>query len=219
MPHSYHSASDLPETFPVFPLPGAPLFPRWQLPLNVFEPRYLNMVDDAMAGSRLIGMIQSFGGDRACPALAKIGCIGRITSYSETDDGRYMLTLSGIARYRILEELDVRTPYRQVRGNFDDYIADLKDPDLQGVPPRLRLEAALQIYTDANGFDADWDAVDDAPLETLVHALATGCPFRPIEKQALIEAVDLKTRCEVLIKLLSMGSSTSGKDDESGPLQ
>ena len=218
MPNSYHHATDLPDTFPVFPLTGSPLFPRWQLPLNIFEPRYLNMIDDAIDGHRMIGMIQPFGGTRAVPDLSKVGCIGRITSFSETDDGRYMITLSGIARYRILQELNVATPYRQVRASFQDYIADLKEPDLSDVPPRLRLEAALQIYTDANGFDTDWEAIEDVPLETLVHAISTGCPFLPIEKQALIEAVDLKARCETLIKLLSMTSNNSN-DNESGPLQ
>lgn len=219
MPNAYHHVTDLPSTFPVFPLTGVPLFPRWQLPLNIFEPRYLNMIDDAMAEHRLIGMIQSFGGSREIPTLAKVGCIGRITSYSETDDGRYMITLTGIARFRIEEELEVATPYRQVRGNFSDFASDLKAPDLTDAPPRLRLEAALQIYVDQNGFDADWGAVQDAQLETLVHALATGCPFRPIEKQALIEAIDLKTRSETLIKLLSMSGHDPESDNESGPLQ
>jgi len=219
MSHAYHNASDLPDRFPVFPLTGAVLFPRWQLPLNIFEPRYLNMIDDAMGEHRLIGMIQPFGGDRAKPTLAKVGCIGRITSYAETNDGRYQITLSGIARFRVEEELAITTPYRQVRASFTPYISDLKDPNLQDLPPRLRLETALQIYTDANGFDADWDSVEDAPIETLIHALANGCPFRPIEKQALIEAENLKTRCEILIKLLSMTSSNPSDDNESGPLQ
>ena len=219
MPNPYYSVADLPETLPVFPLTGVPLFPRWQLPLNIFEPRYLNMIDDAMLGKRLIGMVQSFGGSREIPTLAKVGCVGRITNYSETDDGRYMITLTGIARYRIDEELDVKTPYRQVRANYADYASDLKDPDLENVPPRLRLEAALQVYIDKNGFDADWGAVQDAQIETLVHALATGCPFRPIEKQALIEAEDLKARSETLIKLFSMSVNDLDTDPDTGPLQ
>lgn len=219
MSNAYYQASDFPERFAVFPLTGAPLFPRWQLPLNIFEPRYLNMIDDAMAGHRLIGMIQPFGGDRANPALAKVGCIGRITSFSETDDGRYMITLSGIARFRVLEEMHVSSPYRQVRASFAEFIDDLKEPCLENMPPRLRLETALQIYTDNNKFETDWATVEDAPLETLIHALATGCPFRPIEKQALIEAIDLKTRCDILIKLLSMTTRHTSHDDENGPLQ
>lgn len=219
MPQRYHHLSDLPDTLPVFPLPGAILFPRWQLPLNIFEPRYLNMIDDAMAGDRLIGMVQSFGGDRERPALAKVGCIGRISTYSETDDGRYMITLNGIIRFRIDSELDLSTPYRQVKANYGEYIGDLTEPDLSDMPPRLRLETALQIYTDANGFDADWDAVEDAPQETLINALCAGCPFRPIEKQALIEAADLKARCETLIALLSMDARnpTNPNDDDDLP--
>jgi len=216
MPHAYHSASDLPETFAVFPLPGAILLPRWQLPLNIFEPRYLNMIDDAMAGTKLIGMIQSFGGDRAHPVLANIGCIGRITGYSETNDGRYLLTLVGLARFRIVEELEVRTPYRQVRGSFQDYAEDFDDPDIASLPPRLRLEAALQIYADTNGFGADWEAISEAPIENLINGLVAGLPFQPIDKQALIEAKDLKMRCETLIKILSM--APDGSNNESGPL-
>ena len=217
MPHTYHSISDLPEAFAVFPLPGTILLPRWQLPLNIFEPRYLNMIDDAMAGTKLIGMIQPFGGDRAHPVLANIGCIGRITEYSETNDGRYLLTLVGLARFRIIEELEVHTPYRQVRGSFQDYALDLEDPDIEGLPPRLRLEAALQIYADANGFGADWAAIHKAPIENLINGLAAGLPLQAIEKQALIEAKDLKMRCETLIKILSMAPDAS--NNESGPLQ
>ena len=217
MPKPYHSLSDLPETIPVFPLIGAILFPGWQLPLNIFEPRYLNMVDDAMASERLIGMIQPIGAQRLQPALSNVGCVGRITSYSETDDGRYMLTLSGVIRYHIGEELKIATPYRQVRANYEPYSQDLKEADLTNLPPRLRLETALQIYLDNNDFNADLSAVEDAPIETLIHALATGCPFRPIEKQALLEAPDLVARCDTLIKLLSMSPQSS--NDENGPLQ
>jgi Lon protease-like protein len=217
MPKPYHSISDLPETIPVFPLSGAILFPGWQLPLNIFEPRYLNMVDDAMASKRPIGMIQPISAQRLHPDLSNVGCVGRITSYSETNDGRYMLTLSGVIRYGIAEELSVDTPYRRVRANYQPYAQDLKEPDLRNLPPRLKLETALQIYTDKNGLDADWSAVEDAPIETLIHALATGCPFRPIEKQALLEAPDLVTRCDTLIKLLSMSPQAS--NDENGPLQ
>lgn len=198
--------SDLPETIPVFPLPGAPLFPRWTLPLNIFEPRYLNMIDDAMASNGLIGMVQSLAGPKAFPALAEVGCLGQITSFAETDDGRYSIVLSGIARYRIREELDVTTPYRQVKADFSDYEDDLSEPDLGKLPSRLRLETALQIYTDAKGFEADWDAVEEAPAETLINALAAGCPFGIIQKQALLEAETLKSRCETLIMFLSLSA-------------
>ena len=115
----YRKTSDLPDTLPVFPLPGAMLFPRWELPLNIFEPRYLNMFDDAMRGHRLIGMIQSMGGSRERPEIARVGCAGRITSYSETDDGRYIVTLTGICRFTAARELPVTTPYRQVAADSD----------------------------------------------------------------------------------------------------
>lgn len=217
MSPSFDVITELPDSLPVFPLAGAPLFPRWQLPLNIFEPRYLNMIDDAMANHRLIGMVQSLGGDRSNPVLAKIGCAGHISDYSETEDGRYQITLTGVARFRIEDELVSQTPYRRVLADFADYESDLVEPDLEDMPPRLRLEAALQIYTDHQGFEADWTAVQDAPYETLVHALATGCPFRPIEKQALVEAKNLKTRCETLIKLLSISAVQGGDADNGGP--
>jgi len=219
MSGSYSAISELPETLAVFPLPGTLLFPRWKLPLNIFEPRYLNMIDDAMAGDRLLGMIQSLGGERANPVLAKVGCAGYISSYSETEDGRYLITLSGIARFRIAQELDDKTPYRKVHADFSGFDHDLIDPSEDDLPPRLRLEAALQIYVDQQKFEADWEAVQDADYETLVHALATGCPFRPIEKQALIETDTLKTRTETLIQLLSMSARQSGNEPNDGPPQ
>lgn len=219
MSQTYLNHSDLPDQFPVFPLTGAVLFPRWQLPLNIFEPRYLNMIDDAMAGQKIIGMIQSFGGDKSHPTLAKIGCIGQITSYNETSDGRYQIVLSGLARFLVKDELTLPAPYRQVSACFADYAEDLESPSLHDMPPRLRLETALQIFIDNNGFNTDWETVEKTDYETLIHALASGCPFRPIEKQALVEAVDLKTRCEILIKLLSMNPFANGHDSQNGPLQ
>lgn len=177
------------------------------------------MIDDAMSAERLIGIIQPMGGERADPALANVGCVGRITSYDETEDGRYTIVLTGIARFRVTREVETMTPYRKVAANYLEYSGDLQDPSLKGMPPRLRLEAALQIYTDARGFEADWQAVEDAPFETLVHALAAGCPFTPIEKQALIEAEDLKTRCETLITLLSMSAKSGSGETGNGPIQ
>lgn len=211
----YHRITDLPETLPVFPLPGAMLFPRWELPLNIFEPRYLNMFDDAMRGPRIIGMIQSLGGPRDRPTLARVGCAGRITRYSETDDGRYLVTLSGICRFAVSRELDVTTPYRQVRAGWDAFAADLHASPETGLPPRAELVRALRSYTTALSLQADWSAVEDAPIETLVHALAAGCPFAPPEKQALLEAVTLADRARVLIALLEIG----GSGDDTGPVQ
>ena len=211
----YHMTSELPEVIPVFPLPGAMLFPRWELPLNIFEPRYLNMFDDAMRGERIIGMIQSLGGPRERPNLARVGCAGRITRYSETDDGRYLVTLSGICRFAVGRELDVTTPYRQVRAGWDEYAADLYAAPETGLPARAELVRALRSYTTALSLQADWSAVEDAPIETLVHALAAGCPFAPAEKQALLESVTLGERARVLIALLEIG----GSGDDTGPVQ
>tara|TARA_R110000796_G_scaffold145793_1_gene262365 strand:+ start:1702 stop:2352 length:651 start_codon:yes stop_codon:yes gene_type:complete len=200
----YRKTSDLPNALAVFPLPGALLLPRWQLPLNIFEPRYLNMVDDAMSGSRLIGMVQAMGGPKARPGLADVGCAGRITTYSETDDGRYLITLTGIARFAIHRELDVSTPYRQVKPDWIPYESDLFAANDTALPSRDNLVGALRAYVEINKMEADWSAVEDAPLETLVNALCSGCPFSTIEKQALIEAPTLKDRAETLITLLRM---------------
>ena len=201
---NYRKTSDLPQDLAVFPLPGALLFPRWHLPLNIFEPRYLNMIDDAMSGSRIIGMVQSMGGDKAVPGLAAVGCAGRITSYSETDDGRYMITLTGIARFEIAEELKVNTPYRQVRPNWSAFRGDLISCEARYLPKRQDLIAALKNYVEVNEMNADWSAVEDAPMETLVNALCSGCPFSVMEKQALVEAATLKARADTLISLLKM---------------
>jgi len=212
----YRRPTDLPETLAVFPLDGAVLFPRWQLPLNIFEPRYLNMIDDAMSGSRMIGMIQTDGGPRTQPDLAKVGCAGRVTSYSETDDGRYLITLTGICRFRFQETSDVTTPYRQVAADYELFADDLREAVLIGAKGlRKDLEVALSQYAEANEIQADWEAVEKAPLETLVHALAAGCPFEPMERQALLEAEDLNARCDALIKLLTMNCNP----EKEGPLQ
>ena len=134
---TYRKLSDLPESIPVFPLSGVLLFPRWSLPLNIFEPRYLNMIDDAMSGHRFIGMIQSNSDDRVHPSLAKTGCAGRITSYSETDDGRYLISLTGICRFHIHEELALETPYRQVRADWQPFALDLAAPVENSLPDRM----------------------------------------------------------------------------------
>lgn len=211
----YRKIADLPGTLAVFPLPGAVLFPRWQLPLNIFEPRYLNMIDDAMRGSRLIGMVQATGGPRDKPELARIGCAGRITTYSETEDGRYLITLSGIARFRIAAELNAATPYRQVAPDWAQFAGDLAAAPASALPSRDVLISSFRAYVAANQMQADWSAVEDAPLETLVNALASGCPFSVAEKQALLEAPDLAARAETLIALLMI----DGAGSEPGGMQ
>ncbi len=207
----YRKTADLPDTLPVFPLPGALVFPRWELPLNIFEPRYLNMFDDAMRGHRLIGMVQSMGGTRERPEIARVGCAGRITSYAETDDGRYLVTLTGICRFAVKQELAVTTPYRQVTPRWDAYAADLYPASEDGLPDRSELILSLRTYAATHGLQADWSAVEEAPMETLVHALAAGCPFPAPEKQALLEAVSLADQARTLIALMAM--SASGGDD------
>ena len=208
----YRKTTDLPSSIAVFPLTGALLFPRWSLPLNIFEPRYLNMIDDAMTGNRLIGMIQSTGGPAASPELAEVGCVGRLTSYSETDDGRYLISLTGICRFRVAEELSVDTPYRQVRADWSPYALDLEPDHGNHQDDRLRLTNSLKRYTNVNHMEVDWDAVENASMETLINALSAGCPFGAMEKQALLEAETVSARAETLIALLDMdvpGDDTS----------
>lgn len=209
----YRKPQDLPEVIPIFPLPGAILFPRSTLPLNIFEPRYLNMIDDALAGKRLIGMIQPV--DRT-GGIAEVGGVGRITTFAETDDGRYLITLTGVARFRVTEELTVESPYRQVRADFSLFGRDLSPPGFEAVIDRDRLRNALRRYVDMHGFETDWSAVDEAPPEALVNAVASLCPFDGLAKQALLEADDLADRCATLIALLEMSAEPGGAE---GPLQ
>jgi Lon protease-like protein len=206
----YHSIEDLPETIPVFPLSGVLLLPRGQLPLNVFEPRYLAMVDAALAGDRLIGMVQPVEPEEKTlkPALAAVGCAGRMTAYRETEDGRYLITLSGICRFRIAEELAAATAFRQVRTDFAPYAGDLaacEDSDF----PRERLIGALKSYLSRRDLKADWQSVMSAPAESLVNALSMLCPFEPAEKQALLEARDWSERVAILVALLEMASAAA----------
>jgi uncharacterized protein len=215
----YRHLSDLPQLIPVFPLDGALLLPGGELPLQIFEPRYLNMIDDAMAGDRVIGMIQTRGGERARPGLADVGCVGRITSYAETSDGRYLITLTGVCRFETGEELDLRMPYRQVRVSYDRFGEDLgRDEEAQvGEAARARFATALKRYLNRRELDIDWETANDAPLEALVNSLCMGLPFEPAEKQAFIEAPDLAGRFEVLTTLLEIDASEP--DDEPHQLQ
>jgi uncharacterized protein len=214
---SYRRASDLPQLIPVFPLDGALLLPRGQLPLNIFEPRYLNMIDDAMAGERIIGMIQTRqGGTRERPALCAVGCAGRITSYAETSDGRYLITLTGVSRFAVETELGGQSPYRQVRPDFARFEADLTTEDDQRLEPSRRsLSAALKAYLECRGLEIDWKQAGDAPMEALINSLSMALPFEVAEKQALLEADDVEARCSALVALLQMGAAAHhGRDDE-----
>ena len=218
----YVTTSDLAEIIPVFPLTGAVLLPRGTLPLNIFEPRYLKMIDDAMRGNRLIGMIQprTHENSNAKPPLFEIGGVGRITSYSETDDARFHIALSGLCRFRVAEELTVTTPYRQVRADYEPYASDLAEPDDElEEGQRKRLIGMLRDYLDLRRLDADWESIKRAPPEHLINALAMICPFQPSEKQALLEAPSLSARAEALIALIAMSGPETPSSEDGGSLQ
>ncbi|MET0182072.1 MAG: LON peptidase substrate-binding domain-containing protein [Caulobacterales bacterium] len=206
----YRKPADLPATIAVFPLNGAILFPRGELPLNIFEPRYLNMIDDALRADRMIGMIQHPGPR----ALSDVGTIGKISSFSETEDGRYLITLSGVCRFRVAKELQVSTPYRQALVDYEPFARDFENPRSANID-REKLRHALQNYVDTHGYQADWSAVDNAPPEALVNTVATICPFDAPAKQALLEAPTVNERCAALIALLEMGAGAR----DTGPLQ
>jgi uncharacterized protein len=201
----YVKREDLPENLPVFPLTGALLLPGGQLPLNIFEPRYLSMFDAALAGNRLIGVIQPSlidqpdSGDPLRPALSSVGCIGRITSFAETGDGRYITSVSGVCRFRLLDEVDGSLPYRAFR--FAPLMADLSEDDHDASVDRREILRVFRAYLDANKLEADWESIERAGNRTLVNSLSMMSPFGPAEKQALLEAPDLKTRAETLIAI------------------
>ena len=201
--------ADLPTEIAVFPLTGALLLPRGRLPLNIFEPRYLAMTQDALGQGRLFGMVQPDARGKSGPGLYRIGCLGRISSFSETDDGRLLITLIGVTRFRILEELPLAPGgYRRVRADYADFVTDL----LEAEPPLLdrpALLGALRPYFQARGIEANWDAVEQTPDALLVTMLAMVCPFDPPEKQALLEAAEGSERAEMLVALLRMGAAAN----------
>jgi len=214
----YRGPADLPEIIPVFPLPGALLLPRGQMPLNIFEPRYLAMIDDALKGDRMIGMVQpdaDNGGSANVPRLYHVGCAGRITQFAETGDGRYLVTLIGVSRFRVLEELGTTTPYRQCRVGFDDFALDFTARAGEDDVDRAGVVKALRDFVQAADVRVDWQGIEEAPNEALVNALCMMSPFGVREKQALLEAEDLKTRAEVLIALteIELARSGSGSDN------
>jgi Lon protease-like protein len=200
---AYQSPADLVDVIPVFPLPGALLLPRGQMPLNIFEPRYLAMIDDSLrSGHRLIGMIQpdpAHPGTEERPALYKIGCVGRITQFAETGDGRYLIQLTGVARFEVDQELKLPTPYRQCRVLYTPFADDLIARKGEDAVDREAVLRALTDFLKANNLKADWKEIETAPNEALVNALAMMSPYGAAEKQALLEAPDLKTRAEILI--------------------
>ncbi len=209
--------TELPERFPVFPLTGALMLPGGRLPLNIFEPRYLAMIEDALGSGRMFAIIQpddSRPAGETGPAMFRVGCLGRLSSFSETDDGRYLITLSGLIRFEVVEELEMRRGYRRVRGDFRRFEADLDPEAASRIIDRAPLLEALRGYFRHRGFDANWDAIqalDDAPLVT---SLAMVCPFDPLEKQALLEASDLAERATTLRTLLSIDTHEAPEDPD-----
>ena len=197
----YVKEGDFPSLLPVFPLSGALLLPEGHLPLNIFEPRYMQMFDDALGSHRLIGMIQPQIGveESNHPALSSVGCIGRITSFSETSDGRYVVGVTGVARFRLLEECTSTKPYRSVR--FAPFMSDLSADDTEESVDRDNLLKVFRDFLDANNLDADWESVERASNRVLVNSLSMMSPFGAAEKQALLEAADLKSRAETLIAI------------------
>jgi uncharacterized protein len=213
----YRGPVDLPETIPLFPLPGALLLPRGQMPLNIFEPRYLAMVDDALRdGHRLIGMIQPdvAQGESEKPPLYKVGCVGRITQLAESGDGRYLIELTGVARFRIEAELKVSTLYRQARISYAPFADDFLARKGEEKVDRDAVLTALRAYMQANELQADWEGIDKAPNEALVNALSMMSPYGTAEKQALLEAPDLKTRAEILVAITEIELAKKNTEGE-----
>lgn len=216
----YRRGSDLPSTLAVFPLAAALLLPGGRMPLNIFEPRYLQMIDEAIAGTRLVGIIQpsldgalDAGGE---PLLCEVGCIGRVISFAESGDGRYLISLQGVCRFRVAREQSVRTPFRQCE--IVPFLADLDEQQSGADVDRPALLKAFRAYLKANDLDADWEGVSRAENGVLVNALSMMAPYGPAEKQALLEAPDLKARAETLIAITEI-SLARDSDDFGSSLQ
>jgi uncharacterized protein len=207
----YQKPSDLPKAIPVFPLSGALLLPRTDLPLSIFEPRYLAMIEDAMYAERIVGIIQPVEKDDSdTPQLEAVGCAGRITSYSETDDGRLLITITGVARFNLKKEVAVKTPYRMFNVDYKPYAIDFVNETGARSVNRDQLITAFRQYLEANNMSADWNEVNAVSTEVLVNTLSLLAPYPPREKQALLEAPDLKSRADVLVALTEMALAKSG---------
>lgn len=212
----YRRPADLPTEIPVFPLRGVILLPRATLPLNLFEPRYLAMIEDVIAGGRLVGIIQPerTTTDEESPIgksthLRRVGCVGRVTAYQELDDGRIVVTLTGISRFAVAQEIDTQKPYRICRVDFTPFADDFARGAGEDDVDRDRLLEVLKRYLEAHQFRADWKAIGHAPSEHLVNSLSIISPYGPEEKQALLEAIDLKARAQVLMALAEMDLASS----------
>ncbi|KAJ57473.1 ATP-dependent protease [Actibacterium mucosum KCTC 23349] len=203
------TSADLPQTIPVFPLPGALLLPRGRLPLQIFEPRYLAMLDDTLKTShRLIGMIQPLGRDG--DALHKVGCAGRVTGFNETDDGRYMISLTGVSRFQVLQEEPGFTPYRRAQVAWDGFARDLGGPEHDDGFDRPVFLALLSKYFNETGLSTDWDSLKEADEELMINALSMMCPFEPEDKQALLQAATLAERRKTMTTLIEFALLAGG---------
>ena len=213
------SLSELPAEIPVFPLTGALLLPHGKLPLNIFEPRYKALVEDALADGRMFGMVQpdtaNPEGDEAA-GLFGVGCLGRLSSFSETDDGRYLVSLTGVIRFRVRSELRLRRGYRRLAVDYGRFGRDLEPPP-QYLLQRDDLLTALRTYFTANGFDANWSAIESMGDNELVVTLCMVCPFEAVEKQALLEATDSSARADTLVTLLQIGAHSGNGDGARSP--
>ena len=219
---NYSQPTDVPSLIPVFPLSGALLLPGGQMPLNIFEPRYLAMIDDALCADRLIGMVQprfdtgdrkpDHAGSGETPPLCELGCLGRITAFQESGDGRYLINLTGICRYRILREVETQNGYRRCEISICEGELDPRDDG--GDVDRDSLLATFRRYLKANDMEADWDSINGASNETLVTALCMMSPYGPAEKQALLEADDLRTRAETLIAITEIALARDAGDND-----
>ncbi len=209
---------ELPAELPVFPLNGVLLLPRGRLPLNIFEPRYLNMFEHALGHQRLIGIVQPQVDGQAglsAPdgtALYRAGCAGRITSFQETTGGQIQLTLRGVSRFNIVDELPLMNGFRRARADFAPYKKDLSGEDDTPIE-RQRLLSDLRAYFEMENIEADWDTIKQTPDDRLVTTLAMVCPFEPHEKQALLESADLAHRCKLIIGLIE---AALRRDDDGG---
>ncbi|SDE59360.1 LON peptidase substrate-binding domain-containing protein [Limimaricola pyoseonensis] len=207
------TSADLPDTIPVFPLPGALLLPRARLPLHIFEPRYLAMLEDVMkTPERLIGMIQPHEGPDN--RLQAIGCAGRLTAFSETEDGRYMITLSGVSRFRVRKEVDGFTPYRRCEVSWEGFARDLGPVETD---PGLNRDSFLKLlarFFEERGLSTDWESLNEAEDELLINSLSMLCPFDSEERQALLEAPDLSNRRESLVALIEFALHGGGPGEE-----
>ena len=218
---AYRAPKEIPEVIPVFPLPRALLLPRAELPLNIFEPRYLQMIEDVIKGDRVIGMIQPNEPEEnpsKVPPLYQVGCAGRVTNFAEGGDGRYQVVLTGIARFRVIEEVNVTTPYRQCKVDYNVFAEDLVQGFGEEEVDRESLLKTLANYLAANSIDADWSGITQAPTEALVNGLSLMSPFGVREKQALLEARDLRHRAELLVAATEI-TLAAGEADENGTLQ